>query len=202
MKLRTIRPAPASSSSDSATSATTSSDRTRVRSRPPDDPRVPSLRTSLRSARDPWSAGSRPRRRPAPHVTPITNSRTRQSSRGITKLGSPAGASAAIASTDHIARSRPAAAPSALNSSPSAMNCRARRLRFAPSAARIAVSRCRVDARARSRFARLTHAMSSTNPTAASIVSSNGSSCPTVSSLRLNTAAPYFALVSGYDCSS
>ncbi len=47
------------------------------------------------------------------------------------------------------------------------MNWRSSRPRPAPSAVRTANSRCRVSARASSRFARFAHAISSTNPTAA-----------------------------------
>ena len=61
------------------------------------------------------------------------------------------------------------------------MNWRSSRPRPAPSAVRIANSRCRVSARASSRFARLAQAISSTNPTAACSTQMARLALPTIS---------------------
>ena len=81
------------------------------------------------------------------------------------------------AATPARARRRPPAAlprppPSSEINRLSVSICRTRRQRPAPSAARTAISRCRAVARASSRLAALTQAISSTSPTAPSSTSS------------------------------
>ena len=83
-----------------------------------------------------------------------------------------AGPSATSARVHQKAAARPAAPPSTPSRMLSARNCRTRRARPAPSAARTATSRVRDCARASSRFATLTHAISSTKLTAPSSTSS------------------------------
>ena len=92
------------------------------------------------------------------------------------------GLSCTSASTPQTATSRPSAPPTAASSTLSVSSCRTRRARPAPSARRIAISRWRTDERASSRFATFAQAISSTQPTAASSVSSAGRTSPTRSS--------------------
>ena len=54
-----------------------------------------------------------------------------------------------------------------------------------PRARRTAISRCRVSARTRNRFATFAHAINSTSPTEANKIQSARSTCPTVASLSV-----------------
>ena len=66
------------------------------------------------------------------------------------------------------ASATPSAAPLKASRPLSISNCRSRRAREAPSAMRMAISRCRALARASIRLARLAQAISSTRPVMAS----------------------------------
>ena len=64
----------------------------------------------------------------------------------------------------HCPISKPPAAPRTASSRLSVSICRINRVRLAPIAARIAISRCRMVARTNSRFATFMHANSNTKP--------------------------------------
>ena len=81
-------------------------------------------------------------------------------------MGRRAAATARSACSAHQPRTRPQAPPIAESSTLSTSNCRTRRARAAPSAARTASSRWRPVARASSRLATLAQAMSRTKATA------------------------------------
>ena len=121
-------------------------------------------------------------------MTPVTSDRPAVNASTVPFTPTPcsrgrlAGLSCTSASTPHTATSSPSAPPTAASSTLSVSSCRTRRARPAPSARRIAISRCRTDERASSRFATFAQAMSSTQPTAASSVSSAGRTSPTRSS--------------------
>ena len=199
--LRIINPAPTRSAIASETSATTSALRTRCDRRPL-LPRAESLSASLSRDTRPCSAGARPRTMPHASETRIVKSAARTSIRGTTKLGNVSGLAATIARTATAASSRPAAAPTSVNTQLSVINCRSRRGQPAPRAERTAISRWRASDRAISRLAMLAHAMSSTNPTAAISARSAGRNGPNSSVSSGLSSTPRFSLVSGYACSS
>ena len=101
-------------------------------------------------------------------------------------------------SLPHIARSRPI--PPAIRASTklSVRSCLIRRFLPAPSAARIAISRVRAVARASSRFATFTQAISKTNPTAIIMTKSAGRIVRVIRSCSATTCAPQYLSVSGY----
>jgi len=83
-----------------------------------------------------------------------------------------------ISATPHTAPRSPSVPPIAAITTLSVSSWRTMRARPAPRARRIAISRCRTDDRASRRLATLAHAMRSTQPTAASSVSSAGRTLP------------------------
>ena len=86
------------------------------------------------------------------------------------------------ARTPHQASSSPNAPPRAASVTLSVSIWRISRARVAPTAARMAISRSRTVARASSRLATFTHAISSTKPTAPARISRVGRALPTRSS--------------------
>jgi hypothetical protein len=95
---------------------------------------------------------------------------------------------------DHVTAS-PTRAPDNDSTTLSVSSCRTRRPVPAPSAARTDISRWRVDARTRRRFATFAQASSRRNATAASSNTSwRRSVAPTTESRRLSTRAPHWPL--------
>ena len=90
---------------------------------------------------------------------------------------------ASSACTPKYPSTSPSTPPASESSTLSVSNCPTMRLRPAPSAARIAISRRRIVARASNKFATFAHAISSTQPTAPSNTSSDVRTSPTTVSL-------------------
>ena len=135
-------------------------------------------------------AGARPN--PIPVVTQAAsrNANTLQSSSISSARGICAAASFIRMLLPHTPIPSPATPPQSASKRLSVRNCRIKRKRLAPSAARIAISRPREAVRASSRFATFTHATSSTMPTAPSSTSSEsraGSLTTSFSGLILTT---------------
>ena len=168
MMLRTSRVAPTSSTVDTAISLTTSSDAkpplsTRLRQR-----KRAGLERVVRrvaeacmapSAADGEPGDQRPARAVTRSVMPIDACRRQLRQR----VGSHAPRARAAPSQP---TTTPPTHPAALSSRLSVRSCLTMRTRLAPSAARIASSRCRAAVRASSRWATLPHAISSTSATA------------------------------------
>ena len=183
-RLRIISPDPASNTSASATSATTSTRRLAPPRRPLPAPGLPSFRSAVRPARVAPNAGASPNSSPTATVTrnvnpsalassrmaskptapiPPSSPCTRNVSRGLIALRTrvPASATARLAAPPRMASTRLSVTRS-LTSRP----------RPAPSASRTAISCRRAIARARSRLARFTQAISRTMATAPNNTSS------------------------------
>ena len=182
MTLRTSRPAPTSSTRATASSPMAKAARTR-RPRTPSDPvRPPSFRCAPESRRAAWSAGTMPKSRPVSRDAPRAYAITCRSTAMFASRGRPAGARVCRSSVHHAATSRPAAPPIRPSSRLSVSIWRSSRRRPAPSAARIASSRCLEAARVSSRFATLAQAISRTKHTAPSRMISGRLTSPTISS--------------------
>ena len=128
--------------------------------RAPSVPRPPSRSPSCGKSRDPRSAGASPKVNAAAMATPAENASTRQSSASRT-VPMVSGTSISRNRIAGTASATPATAPSAASTRLSVRNCAISLPRPAPSAARTATSRPRAVPRDISRFARLTHAISS-----------------------------------------
>ncbi len=197
-KLRTIRRAPLSRTTDAASSAATSTLPSRRERAPALEARPPSwsvLRTSRRAA-------SRAGRSPAARLASRVLTRVAASTRGFTAIvaqnGGRTGMALARSTVPHRARAMPKAPPARARSRLSPRLWRRSRPGLAPRARRVAISRRRSMPRASRRFATLAQAMRSTNPAAASMRRSatripGGVSCSS-SGVILN---PQPALVSG-----
>ena len=92
----------------------------------------------------------------------MVNISTRPFDRDRVRRGSVAGIMRTRPSTPHTATRRPTPPPARPRSTLSVSSWRATRPRPAPSARRMAISRCRTDDRASSRFATFAHAISRT----------------------------------------
>ena len=112
------------------------------------------------------SADARPNRMPETSDTPSAKSKTRTSIVACSSRGMPSGAMETNMRSRSWANQHPPRPPSTPSSRLSVSACRAKRERVAPRAVRTANSRARLVARARSRFATLVHATSSTARTA------------------------------------
>ncbi len=201
-KLLINSPAPTSSTSASPTSTTTSAPRTRPARPTPTSPRLDSFSDSLRFSRDVSTAGTAPNASPVRSEAPSVN----RSAAGFTPACPAAsrfcGPSATSASTPQCASSSPVAPPAAASSRLSVSSWRMSRRRPAPSAARSAISLRRPAARVIWRFATLTHAMRSTDPTAPSRTRSAGLISPANCSRSGTTLTPHPLSTSGYCASS
>ncbi len=165
-RLRTKRPAPKRSRKLSATCSVTRP--LRRKSEPPAPAIDPTVSFSVvhGSGRLARSAGSRPKTTPVTSVSPNVNARMRASGSGRIRSGCPSeGTSAISARVSTNASARPAAPPANDNARLSTSSCFTRRPREAPSESRTAISFCRMNPRAMSRFATFAHAISSTRPT-------------------------------------
>ncbi len=165
-RLRTNKPVPTSAIRASATSHTTSPLRSRTVPDPPASERAPERSALFTSAAEARKAGASPKSTPVKTASTAVKPKTRASQSSCTASCRRNGGR-----NDHsnerpqYAIAKPAAAPSTASSTDSVSSCRTSRERVAPSAARILISRERALARASSRFARLTQAMSSTTAT-------------------------------------
>ena len=165
-KLRMSSPAPASSTSDKVIWATASAFRMWC-------PRTPvcacpaSRSASLIPMRAVSHAGANPNVRPVSKETAVVKTTMRQS-RWIGLMWSVLGISSTIAESVHWAPRIPSVPPKIASTRLSVSDCRTIRQRLAPSAARTAISRSRLEARERSRFDTFAQVIRSTKPTAPS----------------------------------
>ena len=166
LKVPSISPAPASSTMDKATCNNTSALPRLKRECPPTTPRAFVLMAACGSTRVPRSAGAIPNNNPVNSATTMVKERTRASTVRSRNARVPNdGKNPNRTPHPHFANSAPNAAPANERRRLSVRNWRIKRARSAPRAMRIAISRCRDAARARSRFATLAQAIKSTNPT-------------------------------------
>ena len=170
MNERISSEAPTSSTSASATSTTTRIERVLFWRKPLPDRPLLSLSVRLRSTRDAWSAGNRPKTTPVTSDTAMVNATTRQSAvtpePSAPMRGMLPGFTASSARMPVTPRASPSVPPTADNITFSVSSWRTIRPRPAPIAARMAISRFLAVARTSSRFATLAHAISSTKLTA------------------------------------
>ena len=117
--------------------------------------------------------------------------------RSAPRAGCLRGSRSAEARSPNDQASRPTPPPAAPSSRLSVISCRISRPRAAPSAARIASSRMRPDARASRRLATFAQAMSRTTPTAPSRMRSAWRTSPTIFSCSGWMAMPRPPLLSG-----
>ena len=187
--LRSISPAPARSRTASAVSAITRTSRSRPERTLDPAPWPSLLNVCAEWLLDAESAGMRPKRSAVARVSRPAATIDGASIRIASAKGSDSGAAAINARTSENASASPAAPPPAARRRLSIINWRTIRPRLAPSAARNATSRARSAPRASSRFARFTHAMSSTSPTppisTSRPVRTSGSTMSSRSSMRL-----------------
>ena len=190
MKLRTMSPEPASSTSASATSAITNNRRIRPCLRLPIPLLPPSLSDSRTLPRAAWSAGKRPKIK----IVSKASAKVKISTRLFTVIALPRGNEAGnndeSRSIPHIASNAPSNPPIKPSGRHSMITCRTMRARLAPRLARIANSFSRADARASSRLATLTQATSNTNATAPSNTSNALRESPVICSCIGTTRAP------------
>ena len=164
-RARMSRPADTSSTTERATSAITSAPRSRSR-RPPTPARAPSRKPAASTSRSARQAGAMPKPTAMRTVVIAAKTRMRQSTVGVSAIGSVVGTRRATSGVAVKARSTPSAPPSSASSRLSVRSWRSRRSRPAPSAVRTASSCRRTSARASSRLARFVHAMSRTHKAA------------------------------------
>ncbi len=195
--------APTSRTSESATSPTTRLLRNRCRDRPALAPRAPESRSvSLRFGFDDWSAGTMPNSSPVTTATAAVKSSTCPSMVKRIQNGMPFRMLALIHCSSAYANATPSVAPPSATSTLSVRSWRITRHASAPRATRTAISFDRAVARASSRLATLAHAMRSTKPTAAIMMSRTGRMLPTWKSRRLCTSTPQPVFDCGYCVSS
>ena len=176
---------------------TTSVLRVRIRA-PPADSRAPSFSESCTFPRTASSAGAKPKISPAKTEIPKLNACTGPLSEISSRRGMCGGLSNFSAATPQRAKSSPSAQPNSASSTLSVRSCRRIRVRPAPSAHRIPISRWRTDARPSSRFATFAHTITRTNPTAPRRASSVGRTGPAISSCSGTTFTVWPAFVVGY----
>ncbi len=199
--MRTISPAPISSTSESATSETTST----LRVLPPlasELPRLPCFSASFTSVRVKRSEGIKPASTPVKIETTRVNTKTCVSSVTSTKRGSRSASIFTISPMLARARSNPRAPPATDNTTVSAKMWRTMATRPAPKAVRIAISLRRAKVFAKTRFATFAHAISKTKATAPKSTSSAGRMSPTSCSRKGIAVAPQPLSSAGYCCSS
>jgi hypothetical protein len=155
------RPTPTISTTDATISATTNAERTRSMAR-----LVPPLAPSFKCAPSAFlhtrNAGSSPNASPVAVVNTSAPSNMRTSSAGASAIGNVVGTSLTRSGSVATPIRMPSIPPQAASTRLSVSIWRTRRSTLAPIAARIANSGRRASARDISRFARLVHAISST----------------------------------------
>ena len=203
LKLRSVSPAPTSRMPASAISPATSHEAARRAPLPIDVPRV-----ETRAARRSWLA--RPMQATLLNNSAATiDAASENTTTGMFKptsrnagICAVSGTSVASAGAACHAIATPTRPPASDNTTASVNTCDASRVQDAPSAVRTAISRRRPSDRASSRLPTLAHAISSTNPTAAS---SNSNGCfvsPTSASRSGSAKHSVPPLCSGNACSN
>ena len=187
-----------SSTTASAISATTSELRIRRRTRLSPPPGVPSRSGVSTSPEADCRAGASPNTIPEAIASPATVSTIPGSRSNFIQKGSGTGIEARQSRIPHSPRRTPSAPPVHDRSRLSVSIWRMSRAREAPSATRTPISRWRVVARARSRFATFAQAMSSTNVTASASMIIMGRMSRVRLSLISMSANPASRFVSGY----
>ena len=188
----------------SAVSATTSALRARHRAVPPE----PFLSTSISCGEVSCSAGASPARSPAPIEATSAKASTAPSMCTSSSRGMSGGASASSAPRIHGDASTTSSPPSAASTRASTIRWRTSAPRPAPSAARMASSRCRAIPRASSSDATLAQAISSASSTAPKSAVSAGftgpirSSSSGCASIRQPACSPICAWIRGADTSN
>ena len=155
-----------------------------MRVRGPEMARPLSLSLPLMSVRDIFMAGSKPNMIPVCTETKMVKSSTGKLNPISSARGTVSGTTTRAAAVPHLARISPNPPPSADSRTLSVSSWRRIRICPAPSAARTENSRWRAVARASSRLATFTQAISKTNPTAPSNTSSAGRMSPTILSFK------------------
>ena len=182
VKLCSKSPAPVSSVTASAISPTTINRFVRLADGRDRTPPAPARSADVKSFPATCSAGSNPNARP------VTIAISAVAASVVVSIEARAMSSTLWGARDRsslmptFAIARPTAAPQSESRTLSVMSCRTRRPRPAPSAVRTAISLSRAVARTSRRFATLAQAMSSTNATAPSMMSSGFRMSPTVNS--------------------
>lgn len=175
MKLRVIRPAPASSTSVKASSTASRLATSRLGRDPSVADRPPSRRPSMTLLRARCTAGQRPEMAALTTQTITTNKNTRPSIVHRIQYGKSMLASVALnIRVASAASTTPSAPANVVSSTLSMSNCRRTSHRVAPCASRMAVARVRASERANRRLATLTQAMRSTRPAKAISAMRNG----------------------------
>jgi hypothetical protein len=146
---------------------------------------------SFASARRSWNSGASPKRIPVVSDSAPVNSRTRGSTVIPDTRGTSAGRYGTKIRMAAEASARPIEPPIVARRTLSVSSCRPSRRRLAPSAARSAISFRRADARLRSRFATLAHAINRTSPTAPSSVPCAIRTFSVTCWMRETTVTPY-----------
>ena len=144
-------------------------------------------RTMMRSSLE-RTAGRMPANRPTAAEIKTANPKIPASRPRLSLLGMSSENRSSIIRTHHWERTRPTAPPQRASSTPSTITKRTRCPRLAPSACRIASSRCRAAVRTDSRMVALAVAMSSTNAAPARRTSREDLMDPTVLSLSGSNA--------------
>ncbi len=189
-------PAPTSSTSEIASSLTTRHARNLPVARL-SLPRAPSFNVPRRFGRDVRSAGSSPNRIADPIETTAVNVTTRRSGPTCAARGR-LGRSVRMLSVMIAPPTRPRTPPASARITLSDRSCVTSRAREAPSAARMAISRSRDAARARSRLAMFAHAIRSTHTTAPNSSSRFLRTDWTTTSCSRSNRSDQLALLSGY----
>ena len=203
-KLRTINPAPISSTSDRATSETINALLSRLWLPPLESLLPPALSASFRFVRIECHTGARPAMMPASMERPNVKARTVRLMPSLFHPGmnfeKPSGIPRARAATDQIETSSPSVPPSRPIKTLSVSACLIRRDRLEPKASLTAISRWREAARTNNRLATLAQAISSTKTTAPIRIGTPVRAPLTASSVRVTTLASRPAFVSGNCC--
>ena len=153
--------------------------------------RAVSLRVSCTSGRLACQAGAKPKKTPVRMDTSAVNASTLVSSSISFARGRASPLMPRINPSPQFAKRNPRTPPASESKRLSVSSWRMIRQRPAPSAARTAISLCRVEARAKSRFATLPHAINSTIPTAPRIVQSVARTVePTRFSIKVSIRTP------------
>ncbi len=126
-------------------------------------------------------AGTKPKMRHVPSAISIVKPSTLKSKLTCAKRGTPSGTNCNSTFVPNAARVIPATVPNNESNNPSRKNCRTKRARPAPNAARIAISLLRPACWANNKLATLAHAIRSTKATAPSRVYKAGLTSPTTS---------------------
>ena len=187
-----------SKTKESANSTTTI---TWVRGLRPSRLRPVCFRDALGSPCEICQAGARPKNIPATNeIRPVKTS-TGTSICAEDILGTSFGAQAIKRYMSEKAKSAPSAPPASASWRLSVSNCAMILRRLAPNEDRIAISRCRPAARARSKVPMFEHAIKSTRAAEPIKIRSAGRNFPTMSSCKGTSLTPRSRFDSGYFCS-